>query len=186
MTQVLEALASCHSLVDATAEPNAFIVLASISTRTKTPMFWCEVFAGGIGGYISRVRPDIDPIPLEARKQIHQWCDDQDVSWLSSSNNQSYTSEGTEGNIMIASDADVSIIASHTARFVIDALTEPMRSTFPNSTYFISFSSEWLFSQPFEVFPIELQPSGQWGEEAEPISDAEALELLQSHSPTAE
>jgi hypothetical protein len=56
---------------------------------------------------------------------------------------------------MIASDADVSVIASHAARFAIDILVRPV-SIFPNSVYAIGLSVGSVFAEPFDVKPIDV------------------------------
>ncbi|MFT7135189.1 MAG: hypothetical protein ACI80I_001183, partial [Akkermansiaceae bacterium] len=70
ITGALEALGDCDVLIDATASPIAFNLIAAMATRKKKPMVWAEVFAGGIGGFVVRTRPDLDPTPLLARRQI--------------------------------------------------------------------------------------------------------------------
>ena len=58
----------------------------------------------------------------------------------------------------IADDADVSVIAAHAARMAIDLLIPRDPSSFPNSVYLIGLSKAWLFSQPFETYPIDVGP----------------------------
>jgi hypothetical protein len=48
--RVLKALASCHLIIDATADPDVFLRLAAVAQRHTLPMCWGEVFAGGVGG----------------------------------------------------------------------------------------------------------------------------------------
>jgi hypothetical protein len=87
---------------------------------------------------------------------------------------------------MVADDAEVSVVAAHASRFVIDLLARPDSSNFPFSAYVIGLSSEWLFDQPFDTRPIDLIPAGEWGEKVEPL-DADALvEILRAHLPPRE
>ena len=185
MSGALETLGTCDLLIDATAEPVAFNLIASVSTRTKTPMIWCQVFAGGIGGYVSRARPDSDPIPIAARDQIQCWCEDQGVDWLRPDYSQKYVSQNSDGQPLIADDAEVSIIASHATRFASDILTRPEASIFPYSAYIIGLSSEWIFNEPFSVLPIDLQPTGEWGAEADSLTPEEMFEILKEHLPSS-
>ncbi len=64
---VLQHLSACDLLIDATANPNAFIMLASLAQIAKKPMLWAELFAGGFGGLMARARPGVDPNPLAMR-----------------------------------------------------------------------------------------------------------------------
>ena len=178
---ILEALGKCDLLIDATAEPLAFNMIASVSTRQKKPMIWAQVFAGGIGGLVARSRPDVDPVPLSARDQIEVWCIDQGVDWNRPDDSGRYDGRGTDGRPMIASDAEVSIIASHATRFATDVLTRPHASSFPVSAYLLGFFSEWIFEQPFDTRPIDLRPDGIWGEIIDPISPEDVGKLIKEH-----
>ena len=183
MAGALEALGQCDLLIDATADPRAFNLIASVSTRTKTPMIWCQVFGGGIGGLVARARPDIDPTPTAARDQIQVWCEDQGVNWVGASAESDYEVEVGEGTPMIADDAEVSIMAAHTGRFAIDLLVNSDSSIFPSSAYLIGLSSEWIFKQPFDTAPIALFAAGRWGEVIDPLSPEDMIQLLKEHLP---
>lgn len=183
MAGALETLGKCDLLIDATADSRAFNLIASVSTRTKTPMIWCQVFAGGIGGFIARARPDIDPIPIAARDQIQVWCEDQGINWVDASGGGDYQVEVGEETPMIANDAEVAIIASHACRFAIDLLVNYDCSIFPVSVYLIGLSSEWVFNEPFDTAPVALNSDGRWGEIMDPFSAEDMIELLNEHMP---
>jgi len=186
MAGALEALGECELLIDATAEPAAFNLIASVSTRQKRPMVWAEVFAGGIGGLVARARPDLDPIPLSARGQIEVWCNDQGVEWIRSEGAGRYDGQAEDGEPLIADDAEVAIIASHATRFATDILARPDASIFPMSAYVIGFTSFWLFEQPFDTRPIDLQPDGVWGEVGDELEPEKLFKLLIEHLPPKE
>ena len=181
MAGALEQLGNCDLLIDATAEPTAFNMIASVATRKKVPMVWVEVFAGGIGGIVARSRPDIDPVPLAARAQIVTWCEDQNIEWVRPIAGNPYEQQDAEGTPQIASDAEISIMAGHATRFATDLLSRPIGSIFPMSAYVVGFSSEWLFDQPFDTRPIDLQPAGAWGGTAEELEPGAVLRLLNEH-----
>ena len=186
MVGALEALGDCDVLIDATGSPTAFNMIASMATRKSKPMVWAQVFAGGIGGLVGRARPHVDPVPLLARVQIDRWCEDQGVEWIRPDDPERYGGQGADGSPMVADDAEVSVVAAHASRFVIDPLARPDSSIFPFSAYVIGLSSEWLFDQPFDTRPIDLIPAGEWGEKVEPL-DADALvEILRAHLPPRE
>ena len=183
MTAAFEELQNCDVIVDATADPVAFNLIASAAKRSKTVMIWCQVFAGGIGGFIARARPDIDPIPSAARDQIRQWCTDQGVAWTGSQGEdaRNYEARGENGAPLVADDAEVSIVAYHATRFVTDYLAQPERSIFPMSAYMIGMSSEWAFNQPFDTGPIDLRPEGDWGDIVDRIDVDEMVALFKEH-----
>lgn len=181
MAGALEALGECDLLIDATAEPAAFNLIASVSTRRKIPMVWAEVFAGGIGGLVARARPDLDPIPLSARGQIDVWCNDQGVEWVRSEDAGRYDGQAGDGEPLIADDAVVAIIASHATRFATDILALPDASIFPMSVYILGFTSIWLFEQPFDTRPIDLKLDGVWGEAGDKLKPEELIKLLTEH-----
>ncbi|QSY96046.1 ThiF family adenylyltransferase [Rhizobium bangladeshense] len=160
MESVLEMIGECDLIIEATADPTAFNLCAGAARRAQKPMVWAEVFAGGIGGIVARVRPDVDPTPVSARNQIDNWCHDQRVVWAGRTA-RSYETEGEDGTPFIADDADVSVIAAHATRFAIDILQggEP---AFPYSAYVIGLTKAWIFQAPFDTCPIALQPEGPW------------------------
>lgn len=186
MAGALESLGECDLLIDATAEPTAFNMIASVSTRRSKPMIWVEVFAGGIGGIVARARPDIDPVPLSARAQIEAWCNDQGVDWIRPVDSDRYDGRDGDGIPLIADDAEISIMAAHAARYASDILARPEASIFPNSAYVIGFSSAWIFEQPFDTRPIILQQNGEWGETVDTLDPASAIKLLKEHLPSKE
>ena len=186
MAGALESLGECDLLIDATAEPKAFNMIASVSTRQKKPMIWVEVFAGGIGGIVARARPDIDPVPLVARSQIEAWCHDQDVDWIRPEEVGRYDGRDGEGTPLIAEDAEISIMAGHATRFASDILARPEASIFPVSAYVVGFSSEWLFNEPFDTRPIDLRPDGEWGDSVDMLEPEALVQLLREHLPSEE
>jgi hypothetical protein len=159
---------------------------ASMATRKSKPMVWAQVFAGGIGGLVGRARPHVDPVPLLARVQIDRWCEDQGVEWIRPDDPERYGGQGADGSPMVADDAEVSVVAAHASRFVIDLLARPDSSIFPFSAYVIGLSSEWLFDQPFDTRPIDLIPAGEWGEKVEPLDADSLVEILRAHLPPRE
>ncbi|MBA4496304.1 ThiF family adenylyltransferase [Paenactinomyces guangxiensis] len=152
LNQVLSRLSTCDVIVDATANGQVFNLLASVSSRYRKAMVWGEVFAGGIGGLIARSRPDIDPDPLTMRRHFHQITVEAPEFELSITS--PYTLENENGELWIASDADVSVISSHLTRLIVDTAVTDTHSIFPYSMYLIGLTQEWIFSQPFDTRPI--------------------------------
>lgn len=178
---VMKELMECDLLVDATADPRAFNLIASVARRRRIPMVWCEVFAGGIGGIIARSRPGQDPIPTAARGQIQGWCDSHGVPWEAVTH-ESYGMQLAQETPLIADDGDVSVIAAHASRMVIDALSGE-KSMFPESAYAIGLNVGWIFQAPFDTWPIQLQPEGEWGEDNDVPSQNDFAEFFATLMP---
>lgn len=184
IVSAMQQLAECDLIVDATADPGAFNILAAVCKKQKIPVVWGSVFAGGIGGIIGRALPNIDPEPLDARQQIKRWCNSQGVEAIQAGNdNAPYEAQGEDGQPEIATDADVSIIAAHIARFAIDTLSQPRLSTFPYSAYAIGFSQNWIFTAPFDTRPISYINQKQWTSDLEKADPDELAEFLKGFLP---
>jgi hypothetical protein len=111
------------------------------------------VYAGGIGGLIARSRPRRDPRPQTMRQAYHQYTvDTPDFDHIIPA---PYAIENSDGDIYVASDADVSVIASHLTRLIADTAADSDDSMFPYSMYLIGLSVGWIFSQPFDTKPIQ-------------------------------
>jgi predicted ThiF/HesA family dinucleotide-utilizing enzyme len=167
----------CDLIVDATADPDVFNLCAAIARRAEKPMCWAQVFGGGAGGIVVRLRPGVDPTPLAARQRIEAWYADQGVDWPDDGSAKPYTGTDDDGVPLIADDADVGVIASHLSRFAIDLLARPGATIFPHPAYVIGLSGQWLFDAPFDVRPIDLGEADAWGVEPMP-GKLEALERL--------
>ncbi|HEC8326510.1 TPA: ThiF family adenylyltransferase [Providencia rettgeri] len=181
MSGALESLGNCDLIIDATANPSAFTLISSMSKRKKKPMVWVEVFGGGIGGIVARSRPEFDPIPLLARNQIDQWCTENGVDVRQSVQANDYSVQKDDGVPLVADDAEVSIMSAHAARFATDILARPNNSIFPYSAYIIGMSSEWVFNEPFDTRPIDLQLQGEWGETCDVPNTDEICSLLKEY-----
>jgi molybdopterin/thiamine biosynthesis adenylyltransferase len=149
---LIESLSEYDLLIDATAEPAVFNYLCAAATVGKKPLLWAEIFGGGFGGLIARHRPGIEPSPQSIRTTIENWCADRGQPIARPAGRY----DGGPDLPSVADDADVSVIAAHAARMAIDLLIPREPSSFPNSTYLIGLSKGWIFSQPFETYPIEL------------------------------
>ncbi|MBZ5762069.1 ThiF family adenylyltransferase [Rhizobium sp. VS19-DR104.2] len=172
---VLENLALCDLIIDATADAQAFNFIASVARRSLKPMLWAEVYAGGIGGFVARVRPDIEPPPHTARRQYLAWCRDQGVPWLADA--VDYSAEiADDVPPLIADDSDVGVIAAHAARMAVDVLVKGPATDFPHPAYAIGLSAEWIFTEPFDTRPVDFTPEGEW---RSPLVDGNAKVALE-------
>jgi hypothetical protein len=146
-------LQACDLIVDASAEPTVFNVLSGATAASSKPLVWTVVYAGGIGGIIARSRPGVDAPPQVMRASIDAWCTAQGVE--APRPVAGYGAE-SEQHLWIADDADVTIIAAHATRFMIDLLLDRTPSEYPYSCYLIGLRPEWLFKAPFDTIPIDL------------------------------
>jgi len=149
---LINSLAACDLLVDATAEPSVFNYLCAAVAVSKKPMVWAEVFGGGFGGLIARHRPGKDPDPASIRLAIENWCRDQGKPMP----RPAHRYGGEPHAPAIADDADVTVIAGHAARMAIDVLIPRDPPVFPHSVYLIGLAQGWIFDQPFETRRIDV------------------------------
>jgi hypothetical protein len=182
---VMSALRACDLIIDATADAHCFNFCAAVATESLKPLVWGEVFAGGIGGLVARVRSGHEPEPLAARNQINAWCNAHGVPAPLAGLAAPYEAAAGSAGPLVADDAEVSIIAGHLARLATDVLIRPDDSAFPAPAYAIGFRKAWIFSQPFETWPIELAGLARWKAEQDPASVAESLALLRELLPSA-
>jgi proteasome lid subunit RPN8/RPN11 len=143
-------------------------------------MVWAEVYAGGIGGFVGRLRPNIEPPPHEARRQYLAWCQKQNVPWQRQ--DADYGSRGGGMPPAVADDGDVGVIAAHASRMAIDALLRPEESLFPHPAYVIGLQRAWIFDAPFDTRPIDFIAEGSWAPAPTPERTADALEFMASLS----
>lgn len=172
-TTVLEQIAACDLVIDATASPKVFSSIAAICTRRKVPVVWGEVFAGGIGALMARSLPGLDAEPLEIRRAIHGYLAGMPEAPFQHA--QNYDADVDE-EVFVAGDAEVSSLAASLTQFAIDALVGVDASRFPNSAYLIGFQKAWIFEAPFDTHPIAC-PRAAEGPEAPTYSD-ESLAAL--------
>lgn len=180
LDSVLLSLGKCDLILDATANPKVFNYLSAVSTTNNIPMVWGEIFAGGIGGLIARSRPELDPDPLTMRALLNGYTQ-RLPEFKYNSKSEPYLAELDENQVMIASDADVSVIASHISRFATDSLVEGADSIFPYSMYLIGMSNSWIFEAPFDTHPINTSALMEKENFISPTEEEERVkEFLQS------
>jgi hypothetical protein len=150
---VLHKLGQCDLLIDATANPGAFNLVASVAVAAQKPLVWLEVYSGGHGGLIARSRPGHDPEPQIMRGVYNQYCLEHPVPELQLAGD--YAAQEPDGRVLVASDADVSIIAHHTARLAVDTVLGRDPSAYPYSMYLIGLAKWWVFAAPLHTIPID-------------------------------
>jgi sulfur-carrier protein adenylyltransferase/sulfurtransferase len=119
-------------------------------------MIWIEVFGGGIGGLVARSRPGVDPTPQEMSGVYLQYCS-SNPDGMPQATGADYAAENEDHEVVVASDADVGVIADHAARLVPDCLMAPEQSRFPHSMYLIGLAKGWVFDEPFATIPLSME-----------------------------
>lgn len=147
---VAKAIASCTMVIDATANPSAFVALAAITRQAGQAMVWGEVFGGGGGALMARSRPGVDADALGVRNHLHGVM--KEMAPAPTGRTTAYGLE-SEGTVYVASDADVGSLAASMTQFCLDTLcVDP--SAYPAAAYLIGFRKFWEFRCPFDVIPV--------------------------------
>jgi hypothetical protein len=166
-------IGGCDLIIDATADPQVFNLCGAVARNERRTLIWGEVFAGGIGGLVARLRPGIEPVPHAARRQILDWCAGQGALPPAGTADQYGLSLPGGAPPLVADDADVTAMAAHVSRLALDALARD-ESLFPQAAYAVGLKPGWIFGAPFETWPIALMPEGEWG----PLTDANVADEL--------
>jgi len=152
MASCLKDVTTCDILIDATANPDVFLILASLAERQKIPLYWAEVFTGGCGGIIARAHPKFDSNPFAIRDGFHKYLMDLPPAPFK----QATDYDDTDGEPIVAFDSDVTFIASALTRLIIDGIDVETPNKFSYPIYLIGMSKEWDFVEPFDTRPIEI------------------------------
>lgn len=187
----LKRLGGCDLIVDATADPGVFNLLAHVAKTYARPMVWAKVYAGGIGGMVARSRPELDPAPGRMRAAYHEAIADSPEP--AQGGGEPYAAEGEDEEPLVASDADVAVIAGHAANLALDTVLRAEDSAYPNSMYLVGLREGWLFEQPFHNVPVSMESvTAEANEAADSEAESEGwrflLELLEKETdarPTA-
>jgi hypothetical protein len=153
--QVLEALGAADLLVDATANPDAFGLLAMIASDHQRALVWGEVFGGGLGGLVAHAHPKHSTCPRCVRAGLLASMQ----SWPPAPNRglvEAYGENAEEP--VVATDADVAAIGAMVSQRVIDLLRgEPPSS----AATVVGFRRGWVFDSAPQVIPIPVR-SDDW------------------------
>lgn len=149
---VLSLIGQRDLIIDATADNSVFSLLSAVASRNKKILVWGELFAGGFGGLIARSRAGIEASPLTVRQHLNAYFDTLPQAPLRKAID--YNAVDND-EVLIASDADVGLLAAHLTQFSLDSLRPAEQSNFPVSAYLVGFRSGWVFDAPFDTFPIE-------------------------------
>lgn len=167
-----KALAACTLVIDATANPSAFVSLAAITKRAGNVMVWGEVFGGGGGAFMARSRPGIDADALSIRAHVHGVM--EHMAPAPAGRTTAYGVEA-DGAVYVASDADVGSLAASMTQFSLDVLCAAP-SEYPSAAYLIGFRKFWDFRCPFDVMPVDC-PMASEAQPEQALSEEERLAI---------
>lgn len=170
---VLKDLSNCDLLIDATANPEVFLLLAALAKQHVIPLCWGEIFAGGYGGMIARARPMCDPNPLAVRDGYHVYL--ETLPDAPFKNMAGY--DGDEEQPLVAYDSDVGFVATALARLALDTALSREPSEFPYSVYLLGMRREWIFEAPFDTLPVDVQGQG-WERDENSGSEEDRLAVV--------
>ena len=160
----LAAIGGANIIIDATANPVVFNLCAHVARQSQTPLLWLEVYAGGIGGLVARARPNKDAEPFTLREAINTSAREiaRNKGVDPPESIAQYTAAGTDEQILIATDADVTVIAACAAQMTQDALLAREPSAYPHPAYLFGFSRSWIFEQPYHVHAMSCSADTSW------------------------
>lgn len=125
---------------------------------------------------VARYRPGLDAPPQDMRSAYLDWCGSLNAPWLGTEAG-AYATVADGGKVLVADDAEVGVIANHAARFAIDALTGG--NAFPHPIYTVALRAGWIFTAPFEAYPLDVPVPEAGGPEVQSDEDrAEAVEIF--------
>lgn len=169
-------IGQCDVIIDATANPRVFTLLAHLAVAKEKPLVWMEVFGGNLGGLIARSRPGKDASPFVVRDIYAAYTREHPFDEKITFDNYNAISDS---HVVVASDAQVSIVAGYAVQFALDSLLELEPSRFPYGLYLIGMERRWVFDAPMHTIAIETPaPSAKADEAGDADADAKTIEFL--------
>jgi len=171
--RLAELIGSCDLVVDATANPDTFVMLAALCKRARVALVWGEVFAGGFGALMARSRPGLDADPLSIR--AHVFGTMGTMQPVPRFETRRYALD-VAGRVLVAGGAEVSQLAAAMTAFAMDAVCSRDGSEYPVAAYLLGFKKFWEFKAPFDTIPLEC-PGASEPAPAQALSEDEVSAL---------
>ena len=138
-------------VVDATADPSAFNVIARTTSDGSVPMLSAEVFSGGFGGLITWSHPRATPCPRCVRRSLHTRL----AELPDAPRDRSTAGYGAgDGSANVATDADVSFIAAGASSLALTLASGGLPEGPP--LLLVGQRRGWVFERPFTSFGWEV------------------------------
>lgn len=171
--RLAELIGTCDLVVDATANPDTFVMLAALCKRAGVALVWGEVFAGGFGALMARSRPGLDADPLSIRAHVFGTMGTMQPAPRVEARRYALD---VAGRVLVAGDAEVSHLAAAMTAFAVDAVCSRDASEYPVAAYLLGFKKFWEFKAPFDTIPIEC-PGASEAAPAHALSEDEVSAL---------
>jgi len=150
--ELIEALATADVIVDATANPDAFGLLAAVSSDRRRSMVWGEVFGGGLGGLVAFAHPEHTPCPRCVRAGF-QLASRAFPPAPHAAPPAPYAS--SDGEIAQATDADVAYVAAAMTSRVHELLR---RADVPGpAVTLLGVRRGWVFDAPLQNVVVSVR-----------------------------
>lgn len=107
---------------------------------------------------MARSRPGLDADPLSIRNHVLGVL--SSLQPISDRKVGRYAVED-DGQVLVASDADVAALAASMTQFAVDALCAGTASEYPVAAYLLGYKKAWEFKQPFDTIPIDCESAAQ-------------------------
>lgn len=167
----------CDVIIDATATPRVFTLLAHLAVSMEKPLVWMEVFGGNLGGMIARSRPGKDATPFVMRDTYFAYTREHPFDEKIETSNYDMSSDDRQ--VVIASDAQVGVVAAYAAQLALDSLLDREPSRFPHSLYLIGMERRWIFEAPMHTIALETPPASLKTEKVgDPEEEAATIKFL--------
>ncbi|MFM2078958.1 MAG: hypothetical protein RJA49_2848, partial [Actinomycetota bacterium] len=183
--RVLEDLGTADILIDATADPDVFGLMAMLASDKQRPLLWGEVFGGGIGGLVASAHPEHGPCPRCIRAGFLATAS----SWPPApAKKRGSPYAGGDETPTVATDADVAFIGAALTNRTMDMVR---RESPPPAVAVLGLRRGWIFDAPIQSVPVHVRSddwscSRCWKASADPDADiaarAEALFTTHAHA----
>jgi hypothetical protein len=150
--RMLEDLSRCDIVVDATANPEAFTLLAGLASNHGRSLVWAEVFGGGLGGLVGSAHPDLGPCPRCVRAGFLSAA----AAWPPAPHTRAREAyDGGEDGALIATDADVSFVASACLTRINDLIVPGAFA--PPSVIVLGIRRGWIFDTAMQTVAVHVR-----------------------------
>lgn len=185
---IIDDLAECNLIVDATGDVPSSFQLGAISTENDKPFVSVEVFEGGLGALIARSLPGVDPTYITGRIAYCAFCDNENVE-PPSSGRKTYEALTETGEPIVADDAAVTIAASHAVRVALDILDDRIE-TQGRAWLLIGCRNGWLFKGHGHMIGLDVGKSNPASETREDLDAHKFIndlvkEVINASSPSS-
>jgi hypothetical protein len=150
--RILESLGGTDLMIDATANPEAFCLLAMLASDRQRALVWGEVFGGGFAGLIGSAHPDQGPCPRCVRAGFLA----ETSTWPPAPAVRSEARyAGGDDEPLVATDADVSYVAAALTNRVLDLVArrdEPLADVIV-----LGLRRGWIFNAAMQTVPVRVR-----------------------------